>query len=149
MDKNIGKKLICCAGWNVRKLARLFGQIYDESYRATGLKNTQFTLLAVLCGKGPMTINNLAEFIGADRTTMTRNLNVIEKQSLIKIAISKDDPRAREVSITERGKLLFQNAYPHWQETQKQIISILGEKDWEIFFSLLTKLNQESAKILK
>jgi len=148
MDKNCIEKLKSCAGWNIRKLARLMAQVYDNAYSPVGLKNTQFTTLAIIAAAEPISINTLAELVGADRTTLTRNLALLEKQSLIKIVKNQHDTRAKNVTITHRGKALFESAYPLWEQTQTRIESILGEEDWQLFSALLDKIHAGTSKMI-
>jgi DNA-binding MarR family transcriptional regulator len=66
-----------------------------------------------------VTITELAEIVGLDRSTLGRNLRVLEKQSLIAIA-TKDDGRARRVSLTQTGREKLQQAVPLWREAQRK-----------------------------
>ena len=49
-------------------------QHYDRALRKSGLRATQFNTLIVLAKAGPMPMAGLAEFMGMDRTSLTRNL---------------------------------------------------------------------------
>ena len=63
-----------CTCANLRKATRVITQAFDAALQPTGLKATQFTVLATLArqGDGPLTL--LAESLVMDRTTLTRNL---------------------------------------------------------------------------
>jgi len=108
-----------------RRAARAITRRFDVALRPYGIKATQFTLLAALALKGPQSIGALAEFMGADRTTLTRNLAVAEKQSLVKVR-SGADARARIASIAVRGRLTLKRAYPAWRKTQSDLTNAIG-----------------------
>ncbi|HWE05358.1 MAG TPA: MarR family winged helix-turn-helix transcriptional regulator [Rhizomicrobium sp.] len=108
-----------------RRAARAITRRFDTALRPHGIKATQFTLLAVLALKGSQPIGVLAEFIGADRTTLTRNLAVAERQSLVRIG-SGADARARVASITARGRQTLQRAFSVWRETQRELTTAVG-----------------------
>jgi DNA-binding MarR family transcriptional regulator len=110
-----------------RRAARAITRRFDAALRPHGIRATQFTLLAALALKGPLSIGALAEIMGADRTTLTRNLAVAESQSLVRIA-SGQDARARIATITARGRQTFTRAFPAWRETQSELTDGIGMK---------------------
>jgi len=115
-------KCLCLAS---RRAARAITRRFDTALRPHGIKATQFTLLAALALKGPQPIGALAEFIGLDRTTLTRNLAVAAEQSLVRID-SGEDARARVASITTRGRQTLRRAFLAWRETQRELTNAIG-----------------------
>ena len=114
-----------CAHFNLRRADRVMTRLYDEMLRPSGLKSTQFTLLAAVRLKGPVTVNGLAEAIVMDRTTLTRNLRPLKKEGWISVEPGKDR-RVREVSLTEEGRRVLDKAYPLWREAQTRVSERLG-----------------------
>jgi len=110
-----------------RRAARAITREFDRALRAHGIKATQFTLLATLALKGPQPIGELADFIGADRTTLTRNLAVAEGQSLVSIRPG-EDARSRVASITPRGRQTLLRALSNWREVQKRLTAAIGKQ---------------------
>jgi DNA-binding MarR family transcriptional regulator len=108
-----------------RSAARAVTRRFDNALRPHGIRATQFTLLATLALKGPLSVGALAEFIGADRTTLTRNLAVAKAQSLVRIA-SGEDARARIASITPHGRQTLRRAFPVWRRTQNELTGVIG-----------------------
>jgi DNA-binding MarR family transcriptional regulator len=108
-----------------RRAARAITRRFDTALRPHGIKATQFTLLAALALKGPQPIGALAEFIGVDRTTLTRNLAVAGEQSLVRIG-SGEDARARVASITARGRQTLRRTFSAWQATQHELTNAVG-----------------------
>ncbi len=57
---------------------------------SSGLSAPQFGLLVTLAEVAPITINSLAETMGMDRTTLTRNLGLLIKQRLVRSEEGED-----------------------------------------------------------
>jgi DNA-binding MarR family transcriptional regulator len=127
-----------CACFNLRKAARAITQLYDETLRPTGLRATQFTLLMATRVLGPVTVKKLAKGTVMDRTTLTRNLRLLERKRLIKI-VPGADRREREVSLTLLGHETLLQALPLWEEAQAHVVKGLGE---ERMNSLLKNLSE-------
>jgi DNA-binding MarR family transcriptional regulator len=115
-----------CACFNIRKATRAVTQFYDDALRPSGLRTTQFTLLVLLQGHGAMTINTLADAAGTDRTTLTRNLAILEERRLVRIR-SGDDARVRIVELTAAGEHAATAALPMWQKAQTSVATELGQ----------------------
>src|ERR1700738_5496705 len=92
-----------CMCLAVRQAARHVTQAYDQFRAPAGLRTTQFSILAKLKRKGPLTINALAADMAMDRTTLGRNILPLERDGLIKIQPSATDGRAKELNLTKAG----------------------------------------------
>ena len=84
-----------CNCFAVRAAARHVTQYYDQFLAPTGLRTTQFSILAKLKRKGPLTINALAEDMVMDRTTLGRNILPLERDGLIRVEPAASDRRAK------------------------------------------------------
>ena len=130
-------EVLRCACATVRRTDRVLTQFYDEILAPSGLYITQFTLLATLSQAAPVTINRLAEIMDMDRTTLSRNLEVLVKQHMVRIE-EGEDRRMRQVHLTQEGEQALRRALPLWQEAQARIEHALGR---ERFDGLLTELS--------
>src|SRR5437763_6503719 len=79
-----------CVSYNLRKASRIVSKVYAEAMRGAPVRGPQFSLMMIIARKESPMISELAEYIGADRTTMTRNLDQLVKRGLIRIARGKD-----------------------------------------------------------
>lgn len=120
--KEIGRS---CACYNLRRAARATTRLYDDFLRPSGLRSTQFSMLMVARVLGPVTLMKLAEMTVTERTTLTRNLTILEKKGLI-VVEPGEDRRERQVSITEQGLEALMEAIPLWEAAQAQIEQGLG-----------------------
>ena len=86
-----------CLCLNLRRGARRLTQAYDRALRPSGLKITQFQLLAAV-GKFVRTpLNPLADFMGMDRTTLTRNLAVLDRDGHVRVEPGEEDRREQKL----------------------------------------------------
>ena len=118
-----------CACFNTRKTARLLGQFYDRALEASGLRNTQFTALAVVERYGSISITDLARAMDIERTTLTRNLQVLRRDGLLKLGTGVD-ARSKTVALTPKGRRRLEAALPLWSAAQKSVLQGFGGKRW-------------------
>jgi DNA-binding MarR family transcriptional regulator len=118
-----------CACFNLRKGARRVTRLFDAALRPSGLKATQLTLLTAIRISEQVTIKRLAKVMAMDRTTLSRNVSVLNRKGLIDIEPG-DDLRTRKLSLTERGHAALAAAFPLWKKAQHELIGHLGEKRW-------------------
>lgn len=109
-----------CACFAVRRAARVVTQHYDRSLRPSGLRATQFTVLTMLTLGGPLPLSRVADRLGMERTTLTRNLRPLLAQGLVMIGHS-DDRRVRTITITAKGHHAAVAALPHWRRAQRAV----------------------------
>jgi DNA-binding MarR family transcriptional regulator len=109
-----------CACFALRRAARGLTRFYDRQLRPGGLRATQFTLLAVLNNVGPQPLQALAQLLGLERTTLTRNLEPLLARQLV-TAQAGDDRRVRRLSVTPAGVQAAVAALPLWRKAQRQV----------------------------
>src|SRR5919106_4818042 len=79
-----------CACFNLRKATRAVTQLYDDALRPSGLRCTQFSLLTLLRASGTVAMTELAEDAVMDRTTLARNLDILEREGLVRVRPGED-----------------------------------------------------------
>ena len=112
----------------LRQAARHVTQFYDRYLAPTGLRSTQFSILAKLSGLGPMTINALAGELVMDRTTLGRTMLPLERDGFIAIRDSLHDRRSKELVVTRAGTDRLQRAAKLWVEAQKEFEERFGAR---------------------
>jgi DNA-binding MarR family transcriptional regulator len=122
-----------------RQAARKITRLYDSHMQESGLRATQFTILSQLMLRGELRIGRLADILGMERTTLTRNLAPLEAQKWISIKTG-DDPRARMIGITGQGRAMVRRGFPYWSKAQAQIGKLLGD-DGQAALKLLGSRN--------
>jgi DNA-binding MarR family transcriptional regulator len=117
-----------CTCLAVRQAARHITQLYDQRLAAVGLRTTQYSILAKLKRKGPMTINALAEAMVMDRTTLGRNILPLERDGLISVAPGPRDRRSKELRLTDAGLERLRAGYEGWKTAQRQFAAAFGNE---------------------
>src|SRR5262245_37301806 len=133
-----------CVSGALRRTTRIVSGFYDEILRSTGLHANQVLLLIPPYFAGPISINKMAEKIGLDRTTLVRNLKLLEDKDLINIRPG-EDLRTRIVTLTPKGHDTLVAALPLWEEAQRQVVELLGEKRAELMTTLASLWDLEGA----
>jgi DNA-binding MarR family transcriptional regulator len=118
-----------CACLKVRMAARAVTRAYDGSLRPVGLRATQLSVLVAVAIDGAISIAALADFLGMDRTTLTRNLRPLQKQGLICIG-PEGWRRSRNLEITKKGRSRLREALPLWERAQEALREKLGSQAW-------------------
>src|SRR5258708_20478198 len=117
-----------CACINMRRAARAVTNYYDDLLlEACGLRMTQITPLVVLYLAGPQTIHEIAGKLGLDRTTLTRNLKLLEQAGLLKMEPGPDQPTPPP-AFFQHGKKLLLKALPILGETPGPVGTGPGER---------------------
>ena len=102
----------------LRRAARRISNFYDSELAASGLRATQFAILASINDVGEATASAIAERLELDRTTMGRNLRPLEREGLIRRGVSKMDGRSRAITLSKSGFEKLKSALPLWQRAQ-------------------------------
>ena len=116
---------ICNCG-ALRQAARRVTRVYDEALAPVGLSVNQFSILARLNRVGPSTIQELAQLLVMDRSTLGHLLRPLEKRGFVKLEVSDEDRRSRRVMLTPAGKVAADKARPLWTAAQRSFESVFG-----------------------
>jgi DNA-binding MarR family transcriptional regulator len=114
-----------CAGMNARLAARRITRFLETRMRKTELSFAQFSLMSHIAAARDDTIGALAEGLGLDQSTLSRNLRGLERAGLVEIAIVEKDLRRRAVWLTEKGALRLEAALPVWRRAHTALSAII------------------------
>ena len=132
-----------CICISTRKAANALTNLYDEALEKSGIKVTQYSLLKVIDRSSEITINELSKQTKLNRTTLTRNLAVLESDELIELISDPEDLRKSIMRLTKSGEKALKKAQTSWEEVQKKAKKVLG-KDLEFYVELNRKLSELS-----
>ncbi|HMO27953.1 MarR family winged helix-turn-helix transcriptional regulator [Enterovirga sp.] len=133
-----------CNCFAIRAAARQTSQFYDRHLAPSGLRTTQFSVLANLRRSGPLAINELASLLAMDRTTMGRALRPLEREGLVEIGPGRDG-RTRALSLTEAGRARLRLAAPLWREAQAAFEARYGVAEAAVLREALKRLRDLEA----
>jgi DNA-binding MarR family transcriptional regulator len=114
-----------CSNAKLRQLTRRVSQHYDREMAKIGLKTTQYSLLSQVLQRGPIRPGELAEAMGLDASTLTRNLKPLVESGWLAVA-EGSDARSHLVTITAAGRDKRTEAQLHWKSAQKSLNDLLG-----------------------
>lgn len=120
----LGVRDCSCAA--LRRAARRISNFYDAELAPSGLRATQFAILALVNELGEASVNSVAEKLELDRTTAGKNLRPLEKAGLINVGAAKNDARQHAISLTKAGQLLLKQAVPLWRRAQSRFEAANG-----------------------
>lgn len=133
-----------CNCFTVRKAARQISRLYDACLQPSGLRITQFLILATLNEQQSASVNALAERLDIERTAMGKMIGFLERDGFVKMRPSPTDGRIRIVELTAEGANLFERAAPLWLEAQQQFSIMNGPKNVAVLRRSLSQMKVDN-----
>ena len=130
-----------CLGLASRQAARTISRVFERHFRGAGIRSTQFSLLVQLMRRGPLSIGELAQHLGIERTTLTRNVALVEKKGLVDSAPG-EDARSRIISVTRKGQAAVAAALPKWHKAQAATVEAVGKASADALRAMSADLNR-------
>lgn len=131
-----------CAANHTRRTARSITRLYDQALDPCGLTVMQFTVLVALAQHAFDSVTAMADRLGHERSSLSRNLSRLEKRGLVR---REEAGRSRQAVLTDAGVAKIEEAYPYWREAQSQVEDALGADQWEETREALQRLAAASA----
>lgn len=133
---------IKCTGATVRRFARRITSFYDLHLQPTGLKLSQYSVLAHLSDE-PRSLLQLSRRLEMDRTTLTRNLAPLLDNGWV-AQVRGDDARQRLLVLTPAGQRQRAQARDAWKAAQQKLEEHLGS---DLIAGLHTRLDSALRKL--
>ncbi|HEY4253888.1 MAG TPA: MarR family transcriptional regulator [Roseomonas sp.] len=117
-----------CFATAVRKASRRLTQLYDDALAPSGLRSTQFSILAELAtrGKAP-TLTELAEAMVSDRSALGHALRPLVRDGFVALERDRADGRAQRIVLTGDGRDKCGEGLVQWRAAQQAIIGLYGD----------------------
>jgi DNA-binding MarR family transcriptional regulator len=131
-----------CLMRNTRAAARVMTRRFAEHMRQFDISTEQFSLIASLHGTDHNSVSALAEFLAIERTTLTRNLSLLEKKGLIKL-VNAPKGNARRVELTDKGRALMVEMIPAWRQAQNMAFKQVTQEEVELALDVLRRITAE------
>ena len=114
-----------CLCIDLRSAAQKLTQVYDEAMAPSGISVTQFSLLHLIQSLDGPTLKELAEASQLERSTLGRNIKVLERMGLVITKVGLD-ARSKTIHLSRKGANTFKRAVPLWYAVQSELIERLG-----------------------
>ena len=122
---------------------RIMGR-YNASLRdemaSLGLTTPKMRALAVLSVVEAPLIRELAVYAVTDPSTLSRALDQLQTDGLIRREADSADSRAVRVYITEAGRAAFETLWPHMAVAQARMFRGIPEEERRAFVTTLQKM---------
>ena len=130
------------APW-IGRTAKILNMYISEVFLQNNIQVTkeQWIVLKILFEANvPLIQNELAFITDRNKATLTRLINVMEKNNLVTRIPSTKDSRKNLIQITEKGKLLFLKMKPLMLHTLEKMQQGITDEEKKIFFNVMTKI---------
>jgi homoprotocatechuate degradation regulator HpaR len=114
-------------------------QEFRPHLRTQGLSEQQWRVLRALAETGSMEINALGEVCKIHPASLSRMLPNLEAEGRIERRTDKSDQRYVIVSITAKGRALFQRVAKESEQIYAAIERRIGSRDVKLLYELLDK----------
>jgi DNA-binding MarR family transcriptional regulator len=115
-----------CTNSVLRRAARNMGQLYDDVLSPSGLKGTQFTLLANIVALNEPTMRELADALVMDLSALGHALQPLSRDGWVMLYVDVRDRRAKRVKLSVDGLTRFKKAMSLWREAHGRFESAYG-----------------------
>ncbi|KRA45594.1 MarR family winged helix-turn-helix transcriptional regulator [Devosia sp. Root635] len=130
-----------CMVLNTRMAARAVTRRVDHKLRPYGVTGAQFTILGSLRNHPGRSVTEMAEAIAMDRTTLSRNLALLERKRLVS-ATPAAHGNGRIGAVTEAGRKVIDDLLPEWRKAQAELRSLLSDPDFDTMIAGLRQLSR-------
>ena len=125
-----------CLSANLRRTERLITRHYDSYLEASGVTAVQLPMLAMIRTAPEPTFRLLTEQLELDRSTLSRNLALLQRIGYIEIGPSAG-PKPGLIKLTAKGRKVLRAAHEQWQRAHRDLVKLL---DGDEFMGGLTFL---------
>jgi DNA-binding MarR family transcriptional regulator len=118
------------------ELAMVLRECYWSVHRASdavfgkhGVTANQFVLMSLLAESGGVTQKDLVDRASSDPNTIRQMLSVLEKKSLISRERHPVDGRAWQISLTGRGRRVYDKLWRDSSDLRQGFVAAVGDKE--------------------
>ena len=130
-----------CLVLNTRMAARAVTRRADSKLRGFGVTAAQFNIMGALMRYPGRSITEMANGLAMDRTTLSRNLALLERRGLVTTAPAERG-NGRLGTLTEAGRETFDAIVPEWRRSQAELRATLANPDFATVIAGLRHLSR-------
>ena len=129
-----------CACASLRRAQRAVCHLYDLVLVPVHIKASQFTMLQAIAESGEIAQCDLARDFALSIETLSRRLASARKSGLVQMHTGERSKRFYR--LTAKGSEVLEHCLPYWEHAQMRLKKVLGEDDWQLYMSLITRLTE-------
>ncbi len=130
-----------CLLLNTIKTARSLSRRYDARLKPYGVTVAQFTVMMLVRHNEGKAINAIAKRIAMERTTLTRNIDLLARKGLVRKEFA-DKGNAKTCHLTDTGEALLDELIPAWQAARQELQTLLTGTDTDEYLAILRTLSK-------
>jgi DNA-binding MarR family transcriptional regulator len=123
----------------LRTSTRKVTATYDKALAPIGVNVAQFALLRKIERAGMVSLTGLGRLSDLDRSTIGRNVKVLERMKLIR-TVAGQDQREAMVTLTRQGARILSQGALLWEMAQQRVETTLGPEGASHLRALLQAL---------
>src|SRR6266446_4517368 len=123
------QRLSPCVCNTLRMASRAVTQLYDDVLRPSGLRVTQFNILAMIARMGEANLRQLEGTLAIDHTIPLQEVEAPRQGRLIE-RVPHPDGRIKAMRLTSKGRRALETARPLWARVQDTVLRELGTTAW-------------------
>ncbi|MFD2616403.1 MarR family winged helix-turn-helix transcriptional regulator [Terrilactibacillus laevilacticus] len=129
-------------GFNTAKTARKITRILSNHLKESQLTAEQWGVLKRLTEQDHVTQKQLALRSDKDQPTLTKILDLLEKNGFISRKLNPNDRRSFLIAITEQGRKLVDDRYNEVESLFQNIVNDIPKEDLETFQHVLEQIQK-------
>ena len=130
-----------------RLQAKLNAQASDLVDKQGGISLSQWRVLAVLSDKNVTTQKDVLMTVGLDKGQISRTIKQLVEKQFIAVRHDEPDSRIQHLTLTEAGIAITEKLHPIMKARQNYLKSDFTDKELELLFDWLGRLELKSHKI--
>lgn len=123
----------------LKAATRRMATAYDEALAPVGINVAQFSLLRTITRLEPVTLTELGRRMELDRSTIGRNVRVVERMGLVGLGRGEDQREAM-VTLTDAGREALEQGTPLWEGVQTTLEARMGPKATQELRDILARI---------
>lgn len=140
-DELLPGALADCLVMNTVAAARALLRRHDAQLKPYGVTVQQFALLGAVRANPGASIGVLAERVSLDRTSLTRNLDLLERKGLVR-RVEETTGNLRLCELTELGGDLLGQLLPEWRKAQNALMNSITATEAQTYLRVARRLAQ-------
>lgn len=122
---------------------RIMGRYNDDLRRQVarlGLTTPKMRALAILSVIGGLQISKLSVYAVVEQSTLSRALDALEADGLVRREADPGDQRAHRIFITQAGRDMFARIWPQMEASYRGLFEGIPEAEQTAFVATLQKI---------
>jgi len=123
-----------------KEFIKRFSRLEKEVGKEVGINNSEAKVISYLSANEQLTHTELGKLCNADKAAMSRLLNKLETDKIIKSDHSESNKKNLYSKLTEQGKKLAEKIKSAFEEKKARYFAKLSQAEAEILMALFNKM---------